>query len=265
MRIEDVDDPRVADYRALSDPELRKRYENRRGVFIAEGPHAVRQLLASRYPVRSVLLDERRLDEVGPELAGRELDVLVAPRGLVYEIVAFPLHQGVIACGDRLPVRHAPDVVAGARRVLVLDAMNDHENMGATFRTARALAVDAVLLGPRCADPLYRRCVRVSMGHVLHVPHAPVPELPGGYEVARAAGLTIVALTPDPAAPAIDEVDADRPLALVLGAEGPGLSPDAAAAADERARIPIAPEVDSLNVTMAAGISLHALAEPSRR
>ena len=228
-------------------------------MFIAEGPNVVRELLASPYPTRSVLLDERRLDEFGPALDGRDLELFVTDRELLYEIVAFPLHQGVIACGDRLPPASAETVVEGADRVLVLDAMNDHENMGAIFRTARALQADAVLLGPRSADPLYRRCVRVSMGHVLHLPLAPLAELPGGYDLLRAAGLTTVALTPDPDASTVDQVDTARPLALVLGAEGPGLSAEAIAAADVRARIPIAPEVDSLNVAMAAGIALHAL------
>lgn len=259
-RVEEVDDPRVADYRTLRDTELRKRYENQRGVFVAEGPNVVLALLDSPYPTRSVLLEEQRVEAFAPLLAGRDVEVLVTDRDTLYAIVAFPLHQGVIAVGDRLPVPTAEAVVAGADRVLVLDAMNDHENMGAIFRTARALGVDAVLLGPRSADPLYRRCVRVSMGHVLHVPFAPVPALPGGYAVLGDAGLATVALTPDPAAPTLDEVDRDRPLALVLGAEGPGLTDDALRAADVRARIPIAPEVDSLNVSMAAGIALHALA-----
>lgn len=259
QRIDDVDDPRVADFRTLKDTELRKRYEHQRGVFIAEGPNVVRALLASPYPVRSVLVEEGRLDDLAPVLAGRDLDLLVTTRERLYEIVTFPMHQGVIACGDRLPVPDAAEVVAGAQRVLVLDAMNDHENMGAIFRTARALGTDAVLLGPRSADPLYRRCVRVSMGHVLHVPYASLPALPDGYDRLRAAGLTSVALTPDPAATPIDAVPTDRPLALVLGAEGPGLSAAALDGADARARIPIAAEVDSLNVAMAAGIALHAL------
>jgi tRNA G18 (ribose-2'-O)-methylase SpoU len=261
VRITDPDDPRVADYRALRDPELRKRYEHELGVFIAEGPNVVRALLASRYPTRSVLVDERRLDDLADDLAGRDLDVYVVTRDLLYDIVAFPLHQGAVACGSRLPLAVPDDVVAGARRVLVLDAMNDHENMGAAFRTARAFGVDAVLLGPRSADPLYRRCVRVSMGHVLHVPFAPLPELPGGYGVLRDAGLTTVALTPAPDAVDLADVDPDQPLALVLGAEGPGLDADAIDRADIRARIPIDPAVDSLNVSVAAGIALHALSD----
>jgi tRNA G18 (ribose-2'-O)-methylase SpoU len=185
--------------------------------------------------------------------------VYVVERDLLYEIVAFRAHQGALACGTRLPLRSAADVLHGARRVVVLDAMNDHENMGAIFRTARAFGVDGVLLGPRCADPLYRRCVRVSMGHVLHVPHAPLPALPGSLDDLRAAGLVTVALTPDPDAPPIDEVDASQPLALLLGAEGPGLDDGAIAAADVRARIPMAAGVDSLNVAATAAVAIHSL------
>lgn len=259
VRVTDADDPRVADYRTLKDTELRKRYENQHGVFIAEGPNVVRALLDSRFPARSVLVDERRLATIEPWVAGRDLEVLVVGRDLLYEIVAFRLHQGVVACGGRLPEPDVVDVVRGARRVLVLDAMNDHENMGAIFRTARALRVDAVLLGPRSADPLYRRCVRVSMGHVLHVPFASLPGLPDGYEVLRDAGLTTVALTPDPTAQLISDVDRHRRLALVLGAEGPGLGPVAIERADVRARIAIASEVDSLNVAATAAIALYAL------
>lgn len=260
LPVTDVDDPRVADYRTLRDTELRKRYENQQGVFIAEGPLPVRQLLSSPFPTRHLLVDERRLPDLEEDLAGRDVDVHVVTRELLYEIASVPLHQGVLGCGDRLPLPSAEQVVRGAHRVLVLDAMNDHENMGVVFRTARAFEVDAVLLGPHSADPLYRRCVRVSMGHVLHVPFAPLAPLPGGYEVLAGAGLATVALSPDPRLPRLGEVAADRPLALVLGAEGPGLAADAIAAADVRARIPLAPAVDSLNVSVTAGIALHALA-----
>lgn len=260
LPVTDADDPRVADYRTLRDTELRKRYENQRGVFIAEGPLPVRQLLASPYPTRHLLVDERRLPDLEDALAGRDVDVHVVTRDLLYDIASVPLHQGVLGCGDRLPVPRAEQVVRGAHRVLVLDAMNDHENMGVAFRTARAFGVDAVLLGPHSADPLYRRCVRVSMGHVLHVPVAPIGALPDAYAVLAAAGLTTVALSPDPDLPALGEVDAARPLALVLGAEGPGLAAEAIGAADVRARVPLAPEVDSLNVSVTVGIALYALA-----
>jgi tRNA G18 (ribose-2'-O)-methylase SpoU len=264
IEITDPADPRVADYRTLRDAELRKRYEHEAGVLIAEGPAVVRQLIASRYPTRSLLLEAGRAEELAP-FAPDGVPVYVAARDLLYEIVAFRMHQGALACGGRLPGLAAADVLRGARRALVLDAMNDHENMGALFRTARAFDVDAVLLGPTAADPLYRRSVRVSMGHVLHVPLARLPALPAGLADLRRAGLATVALTPDLAAPELSEVAADRPLALLLGAEGPGLDPETLAAADVRARIPTAAAVDSLNVGAAAAIALHELRPRVRR
>ena len=260
--IEVVDDPadaRVADYRTLRDSELRKRYEHSAGVFIAEGPGVVRALLASRYPTRSLLVDPRRARELAPLVEGTGIPVYVAERPVLYEIVAFRMHQGALGCGDRLPPRDPGELVQGARRLLLLEAMNDHENMGALFRTARAFSVDGVLLGPRCADPLYRRSVRVSMGHVLHVPHAITTPLPDALEPLRAEGITTVALTPEPNAVPLERVDWGGRLALLLGAEGPGLPADTLAAADVRARIPMAPGVDSLNVAAAAAVALHAL------
>jgi tRNA G18 (ribose-2'-O)-methylase SpoU len=264
ITITDPADPRVEDYRTLRDAELRKRYERSAGVFIAEGPNVVRELVASRYPTRSLLVDPRRAAELADTVAGTGVPVYVVERDLLYEIVAFRAHQGALACGQRLALRTPGEVLAGGRRVLVLDAMNDHENMGAIFRTARAFGVDGVLLGPRCADPLYRRCVRVSMGHVLHVPHAPLGALPDALDDLRAAGYVTVALTPDPAARTIEEVDTAQALALILGAEGPGLDAGTITAADIRARIPMAAEVDSLNVAATAAVALHAL-QPEQR
>lgn len=257
--IDDPADVRVDDYRTLRDAELRKRYEHRAGVFIAEGPNVVRELLTSRYPTRSLLCDPRRAEELGALVDGTDVPVYVVEREVLYELVAFRAHQGVLACGGRLPALDPAEILLGARRLLVLDAMNDHENLGAMFRTARALGVDGVLLGPRSADPLYRRSVRVSMGHVLHLPHAPIAALPGSLALLRDAGLTTVALSPDPTAPTIDEVDRERPLALLLGAEGPGLEAETIAAADVLARIPMAAGVDSLNVAASAAVALHAL------
>lgn len=259
-RIEDPTDPRVADYRTLRDPELRKRYEGQHGVFIAEGPNVVIELVTSDWGVRSVLLDERRVAEFAPVLEVLDdVEVFVADRDVLYEIVAFRLHQGVVAVGERRAPTDLTSVLATASRVLVLDAMNDHENMGSIFRTARAFDVDAVLLGPHSADPLYRRCVRVSMGHVLHVPFGPIGALPDAYEVVASAGLRTVALTPRPDAPLVTDLDPSGRWALVLGAEGPGLSAAAIEAADVHARIPISADVDSLNVAVTAAVALHAL------
>ena len=264
VRIADPADPRLGDYAALTDAALRKRYEHQHGVLIAEGPNPVRELLTSRYPVRSLLVAERRLaslDELVGERDRSRLPVYVVSQEVLEEVVRFRLHQGVLACGERLPLPAAEDLVAGARRVLVLEGLNDHENLGTLFRTARAFATDVVLLGPGCADPLYRRSVRVSMGHVLHVPFARTGPIGAALAQFRAAGFTVLALTPDPSAIDLDEaVDLRaRPLALLLGAEGPGLTPEAVAGADRMVRIPIAGDVDSLNVAAAGAIACHAL------
>lgn len=255
----DPDDPRLGDYRALKDSHLRKRYEHELGVFIAEGPNVVRELLASDYATRSLLLSPERVDDLADELVDLDAEVFVADRELIRQVVRFDLHQGAIGCGYRRAPVPPDQLVRGARRVAVLEEMNDHENMGVVFRSARALGVDAVLLGPRSADPLYRRCVRVSMGHVLHVPNAAVGDLPGSLDLLHDAGLTTVALVTDADATPVGEVDRDRPLALLLGAEGPGLSPETVAAADVRARIPMPGPVDSLNVSVAASVAFHVL------
>jgi tRNA G18 (ribose-2'-O)-methylase SpoU len=260
IEITDPTDERIADYAALNDPALRKRYENRRGVFIAEGPNVVRQLAASRYPVRSLLLTHEQAAAMADVTAGIRAPVYVTTRELLRDVVRFRLHQGVLGCGGRLPERSVAEVLDGARRVAVLEAMNDHENMGVLFRTARGLGIDAVLLGPGSADPLYRRCVRVSMGHVLHVPHAVTGPVADTVAALHATGFRTVALTPAPDAVEFDRlpIGPDERLALLLGAEGPGLDAATQQAAEVRARIPMSDGVDSLNVATAAAIAFAA-------
>lgn len=262
--ITDSRDERLADYAALTDAALRKRYEHRRGVLIAEGPNPVRALLSSSYPVRSVLVAEERIAGLADVIAGVGRsggEVYVVSRELLYEVVRFRAHQGVIACGGRRPGPAIEDVLRHARRVAVLEGLNDHENLGALFRSARALGIDAVLLGPGCADPLYRRSVRVSMGHVLHVPHVALDDLHEALGALRTSGFRTVALTPEPSA--VDlwdlEVADDDRIAVLLGAEGPGLSDTALTGADVRVRIAMHRDVDSLNVAAAGAIAFHAL------
>ncbi|MEX2504939.1 MAG: RNA methyltransferase, partial [Egicoccus sp.] len=263
VRITDPADPRLGDYAALNDPALRKRYENELGVFIAEGPNVVRELLASRYPTRSVLVAEEHLDAVHADLdhLPDDVPVYVVARALLYEVVRFRLHQGVLGCGDRLVAPDPAAVIEGARTVAVLEGLNDHENLGTLFRSARGLGVDAVLLAPGCADPLYRRSVRVSMGHVLHVPFARVAELGQALPWLHDAGFATVALTPreDATDLATTTRPADR-VAVLLGAEGPGLSDAAIAGASHAVRIAMHDGVDSLNVAAAGAIAFHALA-----
>lgn len=257
--VTEPDDERLADYAALTDARLRKRYEGRAGVFIAEGPNVVRQLFTSHYPTRSVLLTDQRLEFADEVPDG--VPVYAAPRELVYEVVRFKLHQGVIAVGQRLPHPPADAVLDGARLVAVVEETNDPENLGALFRSARGLGVDGLLLAPRCSDPLYRRSVRVSMGHVLHVAWTWIDDLPEGLAPLRDRGFVTVALTPAGKVELAEVAAAHHArLAVLLGAEGAGLTDAATGAADVRARITMHGGVDSLNVSTAAAIAFHALA-----
>lgn len=258
----DPGDPRVDDYRDLTTADRRPDRPGGRGLVVAEGVIVVRRLIDSPYPVRSVLGVPRRLDELAGDLAVLDVPAFAVDAETMAAIVGFHLNRGVLAVADRA-VAPAPDaLLAGAQVVAVLEAVGDHENLGALFRNAAALGVDAVLLGPRCSDPLYRRSVRVSMGHVLRVPFASLPEpWPASLAGLRAAGFTIAALTPSPdAVPLAAAGLAGRRVALLLGAEGPGLTPEALEAADVHVRIPMAAGVDSLNVATAAAVAFHAVA-----
>ena len=260
--ITDPADPRVDDYRELHDARARRRMETgpagSPGFFVAEGAHALRRLLASRRPVRSILVDPVRFDALGAELAGLDAPVLVADQVTLRAVAGFPVHRGVLAAADRWPLPDPSAVLAGAHRVAVLEDINDHENLGVIFRSAGSLGLDAVLLSPRCCDPLYRRSVRVSMGHVLAVPWTRLEPWPEALEVVRAAGFTLAALTPAPDAtplPAWTPPEPDGRVAVLLGAEGPGLSPAVLTAADVRLTIPMRTEADSLNVGSAAAVA----------
>jgi len=263
VRVTDPADPRVDDYRELHDARIRRRMEaaggGRAGFFVAEGDHALARLLASGRRVRSVLLDPVRLEALGPALAGLEAPVLLAEQPTLRAVAGFPVHRGVLAAADRWPLPDPAAVLAGARRVAVLEDINDHENLGVIFRCAGALGLDAVFLSPRCCDPLYRRSVRVSMGHVLAVPWTRLDPWPAALEALRAAGFQLVALTPagdaEPLAawtPAPEEQ-----VAVLLGAEGPGLSAPVLAGADRRLVIPMRGSDDSLNVASAAAIAFY--------
>jgi len=257
VRIADATDPRLADYRQLKDTAARRRIEADE-LFVAEGPTSIERLVASDHQVRSVLVTERKLAVLEPVLASVEAPIFVVDVDLLREIVGFDLHRGAIAAADRRADRTLAEVLADASRVAVLEGLNDPENLGAIARSARAFGIDALVLDPTCIDPYTRRTVRVSMGEILHLDWCRVgaAEWPGAvFEVLRSAGFDTWAMTPSPDSRDIWTLDVPECLAVAFGAEGPGLSQPAIAAAQHQVRLPIREGVDSLNVGAAAAVT----------
>ncbi len=257
--IDDPDDPRLADYLELADPATRRRRE-RDEVFVAEGPTAIVHLLASGHPVRSVLVTPEALTRFDGALDSVDAPVYVAPRAVLAATVGFDLHRGAVAAADRRPLPALAEVVAGATSLAVLEGLNDPENLGAVARSARAFGIGGLVLDPTCIDPYYRRTVRVSMGEVLFLPVARASDWPGDLAAVVDAGFEVWALTPDPSADPLWSLDVPDRIALMLGAEGPGLSTATLETATRRVRIPIDPTVDSLNVGHAAAVAFAHLA-----
>jgi tRNA G18 (ribose-2'-O)-methylase SpoU len=257
--IVDPADERLGDYRALTDLELRTKWEPPNGLFIAEGELVLRRALRAGYRARSYLIDAKRVDQLA-DLPDDAPTYAAAP-AVLDAVTGFHVHRGVLASFHRLPLRGADDLIATARRLAILEDVNNHTNIGAVFRDAAALGVDAVLLSPTCADPLYRRAVRVSMGEVFAIPYATLEPWPHGLDRVREAGFAVLALTPDPAAVPLQQLTAGQRAraALLLGAEGPGLSRHALAASDVPVKIPMRRGVDSLNVAAAAAVAFWEL------
>jgi tRNA G18 (ribose-2'-O)-methylase SpoU len=252
-------DPRLADFRDLVSGDRPAGRPRGTGPVIVEGVPAVQRLLSSPYRVRAVLGVPGRLAALDlPD----DVPAFEADKWVLSEVIGFRLTRGVLASADRRPPEDLDRLLAGPdpaapRRLAVLEALNDAENLGSIARSAVALGVDGLLLDPRCADPLYRRSVRVSMGHVLALPFAALPDWPGGLDRLHDAGYLTVALTPADDAVDVRDVDprAHPRTAVLLGAEGPGLTPEAQAAARVRARIAMRAGVDSLGVAAAAAVA----------
>ncbi|KAF0848070.1 TrmH family RNA methyltransferase [Nocardia caishijiensis] len=255
--IDDPADPRVDDFRDLSSADRRPDLPGRKGLVIAEGVVVVQRMLASRFTPSALLGVAKRHDALAADLAGLDVPYYQATAEVMAQVVGFHLNRGVLAVAPRPAELTVDAVLDGARTVAVLEGVNDHENLGSMFRNAAGLGVDAVLFGDRCSDPLYRRSVRVSMGHVLRVPFASVPRWPGGLELLRERGFQIIALTPNPAAVNLATAMTGERVALLLGAEGPGLTEEAMRATDIRARIPMSAGTDSLNVATAAAMAFY--------
>ncbi|MBO9577583.1 MAG: RNA methyltransferase [Microbacteriaceae bacterium] len=260
------DDPRLADYANLTDVALRRRLEPAGGLYIAEGLKVLRRALAAGHAPRSVLTLERDLPEVLDAVAGVAVSVFCGDAAVLEAITGFDVHRGVLAAMHRPVLPDPRELLAGARTVVVLEDVVEHANVGAMFRSAAALGADAVLVTPRCADPLYRRSIKVSMGTVFQVPWTRI-DWPDGYELVREAGLHLAALALADEAVELDEFAANAPerVALLMGTEGDGLSRRAIAEADTVVRIDMAGGVDSLNVAAASAVALHAIRRRGRR
>ena len=263
IEIEDPADPRLGDYALLNKPAVRRQYEAD-DFFIAEGYVSIDRVVDSGHELRSVIVTPSRVERITerhPQLIDGAVPLYVLRRELLAETVGFDLHRGVVASADRRPVLNTAELAASnAQRIAVLVGLNDAENVGVIARAARALGIDALLLDPACTDPYSRRTVRVSMGEVLHLPVARATAWPDELDVLHATGFETWAMTPADGAMDVWHI-ADAPperLAIVLGAEGPGLDDASIAACSKRVRIPIHTEVDSLNVGHAAAIAFAA-------
>jgi tRNA G18 (ribose-2'-O)-methylase SpoU len=276
VRIEGADDPRVADYTSLTDVHLRKVREPAEGLYIAESSRVLRRALAAGHEPRSFFLAEKWLEGLADVLdAFPDVPAFVGPPGLLEEITGFHLHRGAMAAMQRpapVPVEALladartaavlEDIVAVKRRsrIAVLENLTDHTNVGAVFRSAAAIGVDAVLVTPQCADPLYRRSIRVSMGTVFQVPWTRIESWPGDVKLLKAAGYVVAGMTLGEGAITLDELVAEghENLALVFGTEGDGLTPETDRVLDRRVTIPMMNGVDSLNVAASSAVAFYA-------
>lgn len=255
--VETLDDPRLSHYTRLTDMQLRMTREPAEGIFLAEGEKVIRRALDAGLTMLSALMEPKWWPALEPHVP-EGADIYLAPMDLLQQITGFRLHRGALATFARPAGRQAADVLAGARTAVLLEDLVDHTNVGAVFRSAAGLGVDAVLVTARCADPWYRRSVKTSMGAVFSLPWATVADTATGVAVARAAGMSTVALDPA-AAVSIRDWRPDGPAMLLLGTEGPGLSQAARDLTDQQLSIPMSHAVDSLNVAMAAAVACYVL------
>jgi tRNA G18 (ribose-2'-O)-methylase SpoU len=261
--VEEPGDPRLADYLSLRDVQLRKLVEADNGLFLAEGEKVVRRAVAAGYRVRSFMMTKRWLSGLADCLAAApEAPCFVVTDEVAEAATGFHVHRGALASLERRPLPTLEAVIGPARRIVVLEDIVDHTNVGAVFRSAAALGMDAVVLSPRCADPLYRRSIKVAMGAVFSIPWTRMDDWYDAVGLLSGAGFTTVALTPDSDAVPIRDfarMQRGEKVAVIVGSEGPGLSPRWLSTADVRVRIEMAPGVDSLNVGAAAAIAFFAL------
>jgi tRNA G18 (ribose-2'-O)-methylase SpoU len=283
--VDDPGDPRLADYARLTDVRLRTALEPAHGLFVAEGDKVIRRAVAAGYEVRSMLVTQDKLDGLADVANSCPGPVYLVSDEAAEQVTGYRVHRGALASMARRALPTVTGLLSGAagpapvgtahrgrdgqrgwpRRIVILEDLVDHGNVGGIFRCAAALGVDAVILSPRCADPLYRRAVKVSMGAVFAIPYARMSDWRGGLAEIRAAGFALLALTPDQSAVPLDKLAPAGRVALLLGTEGDGLSSRWLAEADTAVCVPMSAAamalgVDSLNVVAAAAIACHELA-----
>jgi len=259
--VESADDPRLADFRDLRDVSLRKHLEATHGLFLAEGEKVVRRAVEAGFTPRSFLMAPRWLDGLADVLGASSAPCYVVSEALAEEVTGFHVHRGALASLQRRPLPSPASVLDSARSILVLEDIVDHTNVGAIFRSGAALGFDAVLLSPRCADPLYRRSIKVGMGAVFTTPWTRLDDWYDALPSLSALGFTTVALTlAADAVPIEDAVAGLDKVALVLGSEGHGLSARWEQSADRRATIPMREGIDSLNVAAATAVACYVTA-----
>lgn len=262
VHITNLDHEGLRDYLSLTDVSLRKRTELANGLYIAESSKVIQRALQAGHRPRSVLVQDQWLEDIKPLLtAFPECNVFVGESELIERVTGFDVHRGALASMERPELAAPAELLAHSSRVVVLEDIVDHTNVGAIFRAVAGLGADAVFISPRCADPLYRRSVRVSMGTVFQVPWTRLPEWPEARELLHDAGFHIAALALTDEAVSLKDFARESPdkVALILGSEGDGLSRQALSSADTVVTIPMLHGVDSLNVASASAVALYAL------
>lgn len=291
--IHDPNDPRIVPYRDQKDAWLKAAHNPNAiaedqtepnsvsdGLFISEGSLVLEHHINSRYPLHSVLIAENRVESLDPLLKTipAEVPIYTAPRPILDAITGYPIHRGLLACGHRIPQPTESEfgqLLESSRALVILEDLSNHDNLGSVFRSVAALAGAGVpvLLSPRCCDPLYRKSLRVSMGHALTIPYATLTDWPSALTIVKVAGYRLLALTPSHDACDIDQIAAEisdqdpksPKLALMFGAEGSGLSEMAMKIADQKVKIPLVSSADSLNISVSAAVALHRLIPPKER
>ncbi len=254
--VDDLDDPRLRDYVRLRDVQLRTELESERGIYLAEGEKVVRRAVEAGHRPRSFLMAPRWLDGLADLLDGTDVPCFVLGEAEIERLTGFHVHRGALAAVERPAPSAVSEVLDAARRIVVVEDLVDHTNIGAVFRNVAALGFDAVLLSPRCADPYYRRSIKVAMGAVFQIPHARIDDWYGAPALLGDAGFTTFAMTLAPDAVSLRDVRTDvERLALVVGGEGHGLSDHWQREADVRVTIPMAAGVDSLNVAASVAVA----------